>query len=428
MRLLSSFFGRMVVLAIFLLISFAMFVYMLEQTGYKVPLLDAKPKTLTVYMDNLDNLVPASQVQIAGVRVGQVLDSEATPQGGQAIFEITPDHWPLHQGLKVRLGQRSLVGESYLELHDGNGPPLAEGTVLPKDALIPVVNLYDIYNSLDAKTRTNTSLMLQSLGASTNQTRQGLSDTMDGLTELGRSGHTAIDAIAAENTDLRKLVAQTTTLVSALDTGQGEIGSMVAAANRVTQATASQRGNFEETMRLLPTTLDNARDASHSLHDLADNLRPVAKDLRKAGPDLTKALRQLPDTTRDLRHLLPRAHDVLDRAPRTLDKVSPFSDDLDGVIHPAREALADANPIGGYLRPYGQDIAAFFANFNAATESHDEAGRYNIRGMVFASEKDVSSPVPVSAGFYSNPFPKPGAGSHPGPFRGPYPHVERATP
>jgi phospholipid/cholesterol/gamma-HCH transport system substrate-binding protein len=427
MRLLSSFFGRMVVLGIFLLISLAMFLYMLEQTGYKIPLLDAKPKTLTVYMDSLDNLVAASQVQIAGVRVGQVLDSEATPQGGEAIFEVTPDHWPLHQGLKIRLGQRSLVGESYLDLTDGNGPPIPEGTVLPRDTLKPVVNLYDVYNSLDAKTRATTSLMLQSLGESTKQTKQGLSDTMDGLTLLGRSGHTAIDAIAAENTDLRKLVSQTTTLVSALDTGEGQIASMVSAANRVTQATASQRGNFEETMRLLPTTLDNARDASHSLHDLADNLRPVAHDLRKAGPDLTKALKQLPDTTRDLRHLMPPARIVLDRAPRTLDKVSPFSDDLDGVIDPARDVLADVNPVVGYLRPYGPDIAAFFANFAAAVQSHSEDGRYIIRANVNVDEKSVATPgIPVSAFVYSNPFPKPGAGAHPGPFTGPYPHVERA--
>jgi phospholipid/cholesterol/gamma-HCH transport system substrate-binding protein len=421
----SSFLGRMVVLGTFLLVSLSMFMYMLLQTGTHVPVLEKKPLTLVLYTENIDNLVPASQVQIAGVRVGEVLDSEATPQGGQVTFRVDDAHWPLHQGLKVRIGQRSLVGESYLELRDGTGAPYPEGAVLPRDAVLPVVTLYDVYNSLDAKTRSTASQMLQGLGASTNQTRDGMSATMDGLSSLGRGGHTAIDAIAAQSQDLQKLVGQTTTLLQALDTGEGQIAHMVTGANQVTQATASQRGSLENTMRLLPDTLDTARDASASLTRLGANLAPVASDLRRSGPRLSDALVQLPDLTRDLRGLLPPASDVLDKAPDTLEKVSPFSDDLDDVVDPARTVLQDVNPVVGYLRPYGPDLAAFFANFDAALEPSDEAGRHLIRAMLFVNEKTLTSPVPISAGTYVQPFPKPGAGNTPGPFTGAYPRVER---
>jgi phospholipid/cholesterol/gamma-HCH transport system substrate-binding protein len=417
----------MAILAVFLLVSLAMFVYMDLQTGAHLPLLSAKPNELAFYTENLDNLVTASQVQVAGVRVGQVLDSEATEKGGKVTFEVYKEHWPLHQGLKIRIGQRSLVGESYLELRDGTGPPIPEGTTLPNDSILPVVNLYDVYDTLDAKTRATTSQMLQSLGQSTNQTKEQLSATMDGLSSLGRSGHDAIDAIASQDTDLRKLAAETTTFLQALDTGEGQIANLVSSANRVTQATASQKASFDETLRLLPVTLDNVRDASGSLHDLAGNLSPVARDLRHADRRLSDALVQLPDLSRNLRGLMPGAHGVLRRAPRTLHEVSPFADDLSDTIGPARNVLADVNPVVGYLRPYGPDIAAFFANFSAAAAQHDSAGRYNIRALLVFNEKILATPVgfPTSAAIYSNPFPKPGAGTHPGPWNGKYPHVDR---
>ncbi|WP_445187814.1 MlaD family protein [Pseudonocardia sp. Cha107L01] len=425
MRIFQTFFGRMVVLGVFLFVSLSMFMYMLLQTGIQVPLLKETPKTLTMYTPNIDNLVAASQVQIAGVRVGEVLSSDATPQGGQVIFRVDSAQWPLHQGVKVRIGQRSLVGESYLDIKDGTGAPIAEGSTLPSDTVVPVVNLYDVYNSLDAGTRTEASQMLQGLGASTMQTKDQVSQTFDGLTALGRGGHNAIDAIVAQSQDLRELTGDTATLLNALDTNQGQIARMVSAANRVTQATAGQHEALEDSLRLLPTTEDRARDASHSLTELAGHLRPVARDLREAGPKLSDALDELPDTTKDLRGLMPSASDVLDRAPRTLDKVGDFSDDVDHIIDPARDVLADVNPVVGYLRPYGPDLAAFFANFNAALRPHDEAGRFNIRAMLFINEKTLTSPIPLSVGMYVNPFPKAGAGNNPGPFVGNYPRVER---
>jgi phospholipid/cholesterol/gamma-HCH transport system substrate-binding protein len=267
--------------------------------------------------------------------------------------------------------------------------------------------------------------MLKSLGGATMQTKDGLAATMDGLSSLGRSGHTAIDAIAAQSEDLKKLTQETATLMSAFDTGEGQIAHMVSAANKVTAATAGQKQDFDEFWRLLPETLDNARDASASLRNLGGALAPVASDLREAGPQLSDALVELPDTTKDLRGLLPDGKHVLDEAPDTLNKVSDFSDDLRDVIPAGRDMLADVDPILTYLRPYGPDLAAFFANFNAALKPMDEAGRHFIRAQLYFNEKTLTSPTPLSAGTYVNPFPRPGGGIHPGPFIGKYPRLEQ---
>lgn len=425
MDFLRGFTGRMVVLGGFLLISLAMFIFMLAQTGTRVPILEEKPNLLTLYSDNIQNLVPASQVQIAGVKVGEVVSSDATPRGGQVIFTVRNEYWPLHEGMTARIGDRSLVGESYLDITDGPGAPIPENTELPKSAVIPGVTLYDVYDSLDPDTRKVTSSMLQSLGESTKMTRDGVAATFTGLGDLGRGGNNAIDAIAAQSEDLRKLVGQTATLLNSLDVGEGQIADLVTSANRVTQATAGQRGALEDSLRLLPETMDDARAASTSLRTLSTTLAPVASDLKASTPKLSAGLDQLPSTTQDLRGLLPPAQDTLDRAPDTLKRVGDLSNDVSDLVPDAREMLRDANPALKYLAPYGKDLAAFFANFNAALKPTDEVGRNFIRAQLYFNEKTVQSPVRTDFGIYSNPFPKPGAGNKPGPFKGPYPRLER---
>jgi phospholipid/cholesterol/gamma-HCH transport system substrate-binding protein len=425
-NIFSGFTGRMVVLGTFLVISAGMFLFMLGETGTRVPLLEEAPNKLSFYADDIENLVPASQVWIAGVNVGEVLSSEATPdKGGHVIFTVRNEYWPLHEGVTVRIGDRSLVGESYLDIKDGTGAPIARDSVLSAQAIIPGVTLYDVYDGLDPETRKAASSMLVSLGGSTKMTRDGIAKTFNGLGDLGRGGHNAIDAIAAQAEDLEKLANQTATLLTALDTGQGQIADMVTAANKVTKATSDQRPALETTLRLLPETTDAAREASTSLEELSGKLSPVAADLRYATPKLSDALDLLPDTTHDLHDLLDPLQDTLDRAPKTLDKVGAFSSDLSDLSPKAYELLRDINPALDYLQPYGGDLAAFFANFNAALKPTDEKGRHLIRAMAFFNEKTLETPKRVDAGVYSNPYPKPGAGTNPGPFKGDYPKVER---
>ena len=91
--------------------------------------------------------------------------------------------------------------------------------------------------------------------------------------------------------------------------------------------------------------------------------------------------------------------------------------------------IAEAAPrLGAHVTvlPYGPDLAAFFANFNAVFKGKDEAGIHYARLMVHINEASLQSPLKTSLGaVYYNPIPKAGAGSLPGPFKGPYPHVER---
>jgi phospholipid/cholesterol/gamma-HCH transport system substrate-binding protein len=420
--------GRTLALLVFFGVCVVIMAVLFSGTGVRRPIIDSGEYTATVEMKDVDNLVKAGQVQTAGVRVGQVRSVERLDGGGVRVeIAVDDDQAPLHEGAQLRVAERSLVGETYLALTDGKGAELPSGSALPESAVAPSVQLNDILASVDKETRGELRSLLRSLGAGTSGTQDDISALMSGLGNLGREGHTALDAIAAQSRDLETLARQTSQVLQALDTGEGQIASLVSSANQLTAATSGQRVAIEDTLRRAPGVLDKASTASDSLVSLASALLPVATDLRAAGPDLTRALRALPATTANLRGMLPAMSGVLDKAPATLDRVPATSKDLRAVIPTARATLADVNPMLAYIKPYGPELAAYFANFNAVLNYRDENGAYYLRLTPLVNTHSPQLPVSTNGlmGNYTNPYPAPGTGARPGPFKGEYPRVQR---
>ncbi|RJS46736.1 MlaD family protein [Nocardioides cavernaquae] len=422
--------GRTAALLVFFGVCAIIMYVLFSGTGVRRPFVDSGEYTSTVVMKDVDNLVKAGQVQIAGVKVGQVRLVEPNPDGEglRVEFAIDDEIAPIHEGARLRVAERSLVGETYLQLTDGQGPELPSGTELPATAVQQSVQLTDVLASLDEESRGEMRTLLQTLGATTRGSKGDFDSLMTGLGNLGTEGYTAIDAIASQSEDLEKLARQTSQVLEALDTGEGQIATLVRSANRVTAATAGQRGAIEDTLRQAPGTLDTLSTASDSLVTLGDALNPVAKDLRAAAPDLTTALRELPATTKDLHGMLAPMSGVLDKAPATLKRVPTFAGDVTTLIPTARATLADANPMLAYLKPYGPELAAYFANFNAVLNYRDENGAYYLRLTPLVNTHSPQLPVSTNnlLGNYTNPYPAPGAGSRPGPFKGEYPRIHRA--
>lgn len=419
--------NRSLVLVAFLATCGLAFAWLLGGTGIKRPFLDNGQYTASVVVDDVDNLVHASQVQVAGVKVGSVKSVKHVDGGAEVEFALTEDVAPLHDGVKIRVGERSLVGETYLEITDGGGEEIRSGAELPANAVVPSVQLRDVLSDLDPGTRKELGGLLRSLGEGTVGTGEDVDHLLEGLGNLGREGHTALDAIAAQSEDLTALARNTSAVLEALDAGQGDIATLVTEANELTGATAGQRDSIEATLRKTPGVLDSAREATGSLSELAFALDPVAADLRAAAPDLTTALRELPGTTNDLSAMLKPLSGVLDKAPATLTKVPRTSRDLSALVPKARVTLSDVNPMLAYIKPYGPELAAYFANFNAVLNYKDENGASYLRLTPLVNTHSPQLPISTNGllGNYTNAFPAPGTGATPGPFTGKYPRIER---
>lgn len=403
------------------------FIYLWTSSGGSLPGNDSYEVSFRT--DDIKNTQPAGEVRIAGVKVGTVVAQEVDGDIAEVRLRLDDEVAPLHEGATIRVAVKSIIGQSFVEIVDGKGTALAEGTVLERDAVVPAVDVDEVFAAFDEKTQRDLSNTLGSLGLSTKGTSEEISHLLEGLGDIGREGYTAVDAIEAQNKDLTALVNDANTIMAALNTGRADLASLVENAQRITNVTASQDDDLASTVRKLPALVESAGEATGTLDGLAKDLKPVAEDLDAATPGLSRALVDLPSVTRDLRDLLEPMDSSLGRAPETLDQVPALSRQLSDIAPDLDELLANVNPMVAYLQPYGVDIGSFFGNFGASFDGRVENGVRPVRLTPVFSEYSVRN-LPIDITMlnpihWNNPYPAPLQAENPARYKGEYPRIDR---
>ena len=148
--------GRLLVMVGFALSCFGLLLFLWLAFGGPIPL---KPKGYRFHASfgEATQLAKEADVRISGVSVGKVKNITNDKQTGRsdATIELQPGYAPLPKDTKAILRQKTLLGETYVELSPGNK---ANGTI-PEDGKLaaaqvsPTVELDEIFRAFDAKTR-----------------------------------------------------------------------------------------------------------------------------------------------------------------------------------------------------------------------------------------------------------------------------------
>ncbi|CAM3415038.1 MlaD family protein [Nocardioides dubius] len=404
------------------------FIYLWNGTGGPTPGL-AGPYRVSFAADDIKNLRPAGDVRIAGVLVGRV--TEQRNEDGKAVvdLEIDDEFAPLHEGATVRVGMKSVIGQSYVAIVDGTGKELDGGTTLSGASVIDPVDIDEVVGTFDAPTKKALAGLLGSLDPATANTAEDIDALLAGVGMIGREGYTAVDAIAAQSKDLTALVNESTKILAALNTGRDQLGSLVSNAQRLTHATAGQSENLEASVRKLPGLVNAAGRATGTLDGLATDLSPVAADLDRSAEPLSAALADLPPITTSLRSLLEPMDSSLGRSQSTLEQVPALASMVSDIAPDVDTLLANANPMVQYLAPYGVDIGSFFGNFGGTFDLPLENGVKAVRlAPLFSAYTVRNNPLNLMAIdplHWNNPYPAPMTADKPGPGSGVYPKIEK---
>ena len=128
----------------------------------------ASAHQVQITFPSADGLVAGSDVLLAGSKIGYISDIQPVQDSTALVtVQISDDHWPLHSGLTAAIRPKSLLGEKYVDLHDGapSAAVYSASQVLHATQKADPVELDQFINSLDPATRTAIRVLIDDLGA-----------------------------------------------------------------------------------------------------------------------------------------------------------------------------------------------------------------------------------------------------------------------
>src|SRR3954468_20338999 len=149
--------GAVGIMAGFALSCFGLLLFLWLAFGGTIPL---KPKgyRFTASFAEATQLAKEADVRIPAVPVGKVKTIEPDKRTGRSdvVIQLESRYAPLPSDAKAILRQKTLLGETYVELTPGTkgAPKIPENGHLKTSQVSPTVELDEIYRSFDKRTRT----------------------------------------------------------------------------------------------------------------------------------------------------------------------------------------------------------------------------------------------------------------------------------
>src|SRR5215218_7622928 len=361
-------FSRVIVLVVFALSCFGLLLFLWLSFGGPIPL---KPKGYRVQVGfpEATTLGLEADVRVAGVPVGKLRKKKLDTHSNRtlATLEIERKYAPLRSDAQAILRQKSLLGETYVELTPGSSKKtVPEGGRLPDGQVKPTVELDEIFQALDPKTRAAFRRWQQDLAVRIHGRGRDFNDAIGTLPGFAHDGADILEVLDQQEGAVSRLVKNTGVTFAALTQNEQQLSNLITSAGRVFDATASQQDNLAETIRIFPTFLDESKATLARLKTFSTNTRPLIQDLRPVARDLKPTLRDVRLLSPDLRAFF-RNLDPLIKASRTgLPAGSEVIRGLKPMLAEVTPFLQQINPILQYLESTQGQVSDFITNGAAA--------------------------------------------------------------
>src|SRR3954469_963816 len=358
-------FGKLLVMVLFALSCFGLLLFLWLSFGGTVPL---KPEgyRIAVNFPESTQLGEYADVRTAGVSVGKVRTKTLIDHGNRTVvtLEIDRKFAPLHSDAKAILRQKTLLGETYVELTPGtkSSPLIPEGGTLRNSQVKDAVQLDEIFQAFDPQTRQYFRDWQQSAAKAITGRGDDLNDAIGNLPQFAHDATDVLDVLNGQSEAVRRLFRNTGVVFNALSENRDALHGVIVHSDEVFDATSREQKALAETFRIFPTFLDESKATAIRLESFAKDTDPLVQDLRPAARDLKFALRDVRAFAPDLKDTfvkldplitvskqgLPALRDTLNGTKPLLGQVTPF--------------LGELNPILSWLELYQKTIGDFIYN------------------------------------------------------------------
>jgi phospholipid/cholesterol/gamma-HCH transport system substrate-binding protein len=377
--------GRIVAMVVFTLSVFGLLMFLWLAFGGPIPL---KPEgyRMEVHFPEAATLAVEADVRMAGVNVGKVKKKALDKRGARTNveIEIQNKYAPIPKDTKAILRQKTLLGETYVELAQGHKPSgmLEDGGTLPNQQVEPTVELDEIFSAFDHDTRAAFQQWVRELAKAIHgghNRSQDLNDAFGNLAGFSTDGAKLLSTLDDQETAVHRLIKNTGVVFGAINERQGALRQLIVNSGHTFEATASRDEALAETFRIFPTFLDESKATqarlerfSRNTHPLvndlkgpADDLGPTVHDLGRLSPHLTKLFRDLEPLIRASRTGVPALQRVLKGVRPVLDAAHVFFPELNPILSYFNFRQVT---IAGFLSNAGPDLAGFWGDKDRGQE------------------------------------------------------------
>lgn len=369
-----------------------------------------------------------ADVEIAGVTVGKVVSVGLDRHTGltRAVLQIDPRYAPRPADTRAILRQKTLLGETYVELSFGNpkGGMLPDGGRLPQGQVDSTVQLDQILNTLDPRTRRAFQTWMRDEGIALTGRGQDLNDALARLFPFATNASRVLTVLRRDRAATSTLLSDGSMVLSAISRNPRALRQLIRNADTVFGDTASSRDQLAAAIRALPGFLVGLRRTVASVRRFGTDAKPLVDELQPAARPLSTALERLAKLAPALAVVMA---DIgpLDRAAQAgIPALDAFLSSSSSAGPGASKTLfAALTPYLGYLLPvidylgaYRRELAAFFANGAASSQASapslnsSSTQLHYVRVAAPLSPQELTAMAKPPYSNRSNAYPAPGSG------------------
>jgi phospholipid/cholesterol/gamma-HCH transport system substrate-binding protein len=379
----------------------------------------------TLIFVNAGQLVKGDTVQVGGRPVGSVESISLTRDNQAAVkVSVQAPYAPLHEGTQavVRLTSLSGIANRYVGLTPGpsTNPKISDGATLGTDKTTTPVDLDEVFNTLDPKTRKSLQDFFRFSATQFHGKEEQQRLAYRYLNPaLSTSSH-LFNELNRDQPRLERFLIDSANLVTDLAQKRDDLAALVGNLNSTFRALGNQRAALAESISLLPGFMRQANTTFVDLRSALDDVDPLVNASKPVAPKLNRLLLQLRPfahdarpTVRDLSRIVfqpgkdndlfnlehtfpPVTQAALDTKTRSIDfGGGPRSvGRVPGAFPTTVPALKNSTPLIAFGRPYTPDLMGWFDDFST-TGAVDAAGGYS-RVLTIFNAFDALAATPVT--------------------------------
>ena len=379
--------------------------------------LATRPTTYQYRLDFTDagQLVTGDLVRIGGTEAGTVKSIDLTQNGlAQVGISLDSSFGPLRQGTTALIRSPGLtsIASRYIDISPAPSfhAALADNAVIPTSSTSGIVDIDELFDSLNANTREGLRRLIRGFGAwydgqstQANLTAQYFPPALQAYSKL-------FEQIDSNTATLNLFVTQTDRALGAVDKRAPQLTDLISQARVTALALSSDNRSLSTALANLPSALHRgsatfARLRTHTLpalSHLVSATKPVTTPLSQFLPRFNSVLREAVPTFSLLKQTFDQPgpnNDLLD----ALVALPQLSHEITSDFPRAIKTLHQSTPIFEFARPYVPDLVAWVVNWDGIFAPYDANGHYArtvpvVNAFNFADDSagGTLSPVPLN--------------------------------